>query len=152
MHEADGGAVAKPEWVNGCYGDTQALGPLFDAGPFGQSKIQPTAMEALVAGMIWKHKGRNNPISIARISELTKLSDRTIKGVVERLIVTHKIRIGARRDEPAGYFVIEGIEDLDAAVGPYKAQMLSMLHRLRVLAPPEVVREFLGQLKIEAGV
>lgn len=132
--------------------DDRSPGPLFEQrreGPFARSKIKPTSLEALIAGLIWQHRGRGRPIAIARIRELTSCGERTIKGLVEELIVTHKMRIGARRGESPGYFIIEDIEDQEAAVGPYKAQILAMLRRLRVLESPESLREFLGQLAIE---
>ncbi len=118
-------------------------------GPFARSKMVPMPLETLIAGLIWKHRGRGNPISIARVREVTGWSERAIKGMVEQLIVSHRMRIGARRGEPSGYFIIEDIEDQETAVGPYKAQILAMLRRLRVLESPEGVREFLGQLAIE---
>lgn len=126
-------------------------GPLFDMdeGPFAHSQIDPTMEEVLIGSVIWKHKGRNNPISIARLREMTKLSERQIKGVVEQLVVSHKLKIGGRREDPVGYFVIQDAEDLAAAVGPYKAQILAMWRRLRVLEQPGLLREFLGQLSLE---
>ena len=134
------------------YGE-QSLGPLFEQpkpeDPFDRSEFRPTTLEAQIGRLIWQHKGRDHPISIARIGELTKMSDRTIKGVVESLIVLHKMRIGGKRDAPAGYFVIESIDDQQAAVGPYWAQVRAMLRRLCVLESPAVVRELLGQMALE---
>ena len=131
----------------------QSLGPLFEQpkpeDPFDRSEFRPTSLEAQIGRLIWQHKGRDHPISIARIRELTTMSDRAIKDVVESLIVTHKMRIGARRDAPAGYFVIETIEDQQTAVKPYRSQILAMLRRLRVLESPEEIRKFLGQMALE---
>lgn len=124
-------------------------GPLFEASPalFLQSK--PTPAETLVAGLIWKHRGRNNSIALARIQELTGFSVRHIKDIVEQLVVTHKLQIGGRRDDPVGYFMIQDADDQATAVGPYKSQILAMFKRLRVLEAPHRLREFLGQLKLE---
>ncbi len=127
--------------------------PLFaarsGAGPFDNSTQKPTSEEVFIAGLIWSHVGRANPISIAHLRELTKYSDRQIKGIVEQLIVTHHIRIGGSRQEPVGYFIVESDDDLRAAVEPYKSQILSMLKRLRVLDAPQARREFLGQIRLE---
>jgi hypothetical protein len=122
-------------------------GPLFESDPFGESTAEPSAEENLVARLIWKHRGRRNPISIARLRENTGYSERQIKGIVESLVVNYGIRIGAKREEPAGYFVIEDAEDLAVAVGPYKAQIQAMLRRLRALEPSIAVREFIEQLE-----
>lgn len=126
-------------------------GPLFEGDPFGDSIAEPSVEELLVARLIWKHRGRGNPVSIARLRENTGYSERHIKGIVEHLVVKYGIRIGARREDPVGYFVIEDAEDLAVAVGPYKAQILSMLRRLRALETAARVQEFLDQLRAEAS-
>ena len=134
------------------YGLPTVHGPLFSVEqetPFSRSQVRPNQEEILLGSLIWKHRGRTNPISIARLREITGLSDRQIKGIVEQLVVTHKIRIGGRREEPAGYFVIESAEDLESAVKPYKAQIIAMWRRLRVLEAPQALKELLGQLKLE---
>jgi len=129
-----------------------APGPLFaqPADPFARSRTKPSPDEVLVASLIWRHRGRRNPIRIAKLKELTGFSERQIKGIVEQLVVTHKLRIGGSREEPAGYFIIETEEDLRVAAGPYRSQILAMLRRLRVLEDPHSLREFLGQLRLEA--
>jgi hypothetical protein len=50
-----------------CYGMPTVRGPLFEAGPFDGSPNTPTPDEVLVGGLIWRHTGRANPISIAHI-------------------------------------------------------------------------------------
>lgn len=124
--------------------------PLFDGpGPFAASRIEPTAAERLVGGMVWGHRGRSNPISIAMLSRATGRNDREIKGIVEQLVVTHRMMIGASRGELNGYFVVVDAEDLEAAVRPYRDQILAMWRRLRVLMEPHGLRELHGQLVIE---
>jgi hypothetical protein len=133
----------------------QAPGPLFAAiedEPFADSKIAPTAIERVVAGMIWKHQGRNNPISIAALSSATGKDARAIKAIVEQLVTTHRARIGGYRGadgDPAGYAVIVDAEDLAAAVGPYRAQIFAMWRRLRVLLSRHELAELHGQLGLE---
>lgn len=118
-------------------------------GLFSASQLPPTKEEILVASLIWQRRGRDNPISIARLRQLTGFSERQIKGLVEQLVVAHRMRIGASREEPAGYFMIETAEDLEAAVKPYRNQILAMWRRLRVLEQPQRLRELLGQLRLE---
>ena len=136
--------------------DFQAIrgaGPLFDStgadGPFAKSLVEPDEVERLVAGIIWPHRGRSNPISIAMLSGATGRGERTIKGIVEQLVVTHRIPIGGRRAEPVGYFVIVDAEDLAAAVQPYREQIFAMWRRLRVLLEPRALAELHGQLVID---
>lgn len=146
--------------VDGNFG--QVAGELFReadegcAGPFAESKIAPEAKERVIAEMIWRHQGRANPISIAMLSKATGRTEREIKGIVEQLVVTHRMRIGGRRGEPVGYFVVVDLEDLETAVRPYRDQIFAMWRRLRVLLSPHALAEMAGQLAMsverEAGV
>jgi hypothetical protein len=103
----------------------------------------------VIAEMIWAHQGRAHPISIACLAKSTGKSERDVKGVVEQLVVTHRMRIGGRREEPVGYFVIVDAEDLAAAVGAYRKQIFAMWRRLRVLLSRHELAELHGQLVIE---
>lgn len=126
-------------------------GPLFDepaVDPFAGSKVTPDAVEKVVAGLIWQHQGRENPLPLAKLSEVTGRSERDVKAVVEQLVVTHRLRIGARRQMPWGYFVIVDAEDLRVACEPYESQIFAMWRRLRILRSPMEMKELLGQLVI----
>jgi hypothetical protein len=132
--------------------DVQPPGPLFERpieeGPFSGSHFSPTKLETLIGGLIWIHQGRENPISIARLREISGVGDRMIKAVVTDLIVTHRMRIGSRREEPAGYFMIRDAEDIEAGTRAYKNQFLSEALRLRVL-DPKGMQDLFGQLHLE---
>jgi hypothetical protein len=125
--------------------------PLFDErGPFADSKVEPSKMERVIGEIIWRHKGRADAISIEKLATATGRDVRTIKGVVEQLVVCHRMRIGGvRNGDVTGYCMIEDGEDLAAAVGPYKSQIFAMLRRLRVLMSRQQLAELLGQLRLE---
>ena len=128
--------------------------PLFDgpeSGPFADSKITPTAMERTVAEVVWGHRGRKQAISLAWLCKVVGKSERTVKGLIEQLVVTHRMRIGGYRgaDGNVGYAVIVDAEDLAATVGPYKAQIISMWRRLRVLLNRTELAELQGQMRLE---
>jgi hypothetical protein len=130
----------------------QPLGPLFavpEVDPFADSTTEPTADERRVAKLIAPHKGAANPVSIAVIAAATGLGERTVKGLVARLIVTHRMRIGGRREAPVGYFMIESATDLEVAVRPLRNQVIEMWHRLRVLENKHELARLLGQLSLE---
>jgi hypothetical protein len=133
------------------------MGPLFRMeakadGPFAASKIEPSGIERVIAEIIWTHRGRKNPISIDMLSRSVGRDERTVKGVVEQLVVTHGLKIGGSRAEAGGgYFVVVDAEDLEAAVRPYRSQILAMWRRLRVLCEAHALRELHGQLTIEEG-
>jgi len=132
----------------------EILLPLFGRpvdDPFAASKVTPSAMERVVGAMIWEHQGRANPISLEAVSQATGLDERAVKGIVEQLVVTHRMRIGGKREAPVGYFVVVDAEDQETAVRPFRNQVLAMWRRLRVLAEPRALRELHGQLTIEGG-
>jgi hypothetical protein len=123
--------------------------------PFERSRIDPNAAENFVAELLYNEaRGREKAIPIASIGRLLvsagflRADARTVKKTVENLVVVHRCRIGARRSKPHGYFWIETAEDQAAAAAPYRAQILAMLRRLRVLDSAEDYRRFVGQLVI----
>ncbi len=140
-------------------GGEPGAGPLFDAqeslsAAFAASKVSPSGIERVVAEIIWRHQGRGNPISIAALCKAAGQSERSIKGIVEQLVVTHRMRIGGYRGgggDQVGYAVIVDAQDQAAAVGPYLSQIRAMVRRLRVLTSAREVAELLGQLSIEEG-
>jgi hypothetical protein len=143
--------------VVGGYGHKGGVGgvgemvTLFDqaeGGAFAESKVTPDGKERVVAEMIWAHRGRANPISLEMLTKATGWTERAVKGIVEQLVVTHRIKIGGRRSEPVGYFVVVDLEDQEAAVGPYRDQIFAMWRRLRVLMAPHALREMAGQLAL----
>lgn len=133
-------------WDSPLFGPRQAA-----ADPFAQSANLPTAQEKVIAGLVWQHQGRENPVSIAKLCEATGYSERTVKGIVEQLIVMHHIRIGGRRDDKPGYFVVVDRADQQLASLPIRNQIVAMARRLAVIESPEAVRELLGQQRLEVG-
>lgn len=132
-------------------------GPLFDIGPFDRSPLgaPSTPAEKVVADLIWKHKGRENPISIAKICANSDLSERECKSVVAGLRNDHRMPIGARRgstasqEETAGYFWIVDAEDREVAAAPYRAQILTMWNTLRRMDEPGKLRALRERLTVE---
>lgn len=139
------------------YSVRESPGPLFEQverqGPFARSKFQPSPTELAVASLIWRHRGRKNPISIARIIEtvgIPGLDERAVKQTVADLVVMHRCRIGASRSQDGGgYYWIVDAEDQEAAVRPFLKQMVEMGRRLRVLMSKEDYQELVGQLRFE---
>ena len=128
-------------------------GGLFDRfDAFVDSKIEADPKERLVGGIIFGHRGRQDPVSIDLLCKATGWNAREIKGIVEQLVVTHRMKIGASRNQEAGgYFMVVDAEDAEAAARPYRKQIFAMLRRLRVLLGPHQLRELYGQLAMEQG-
>jgi hypothetical protein len=82
-------------------------------------------------------------VKLAVLMHITAKNERDVRGIVEQLVVTHRMRIGASAD---GYYMIVDAEDLEAAIARPKSQIFAMWRRLRVLLEPHALRELHGQL------
>ena len=135
----------------------QPPAPLFARaveGPFARSEMRPTPLEGLVAGIIWRHQGRENPVPLMEVirlagCKLPALSERKLKEIVQQLRVAHRCPIGARRAEPVGYFWIADAEDHEYALRPYREQVIEMFRVLRALDSRGRLSELLGQLTLD---
>ena len=129
------------------------FGPLFEGkgkDPFSASPFPPTPAERHLGELIARSfRGRSSPASIQRLRSLTGRKEREIKAMIERLRCDHRMRIGARRTSPVGYFLIVDAQDAEEALKPYRGQVFTMLRTIRALANPQMWLEFRGQLRIE---
>lgn len=77
-------------------------------------------------------------------------SERAVKGIVRTLRKEHQLRILARREQPAGYYWCECIEDMREFIQTFSGQWRDEAHTLG-----RVVRanypELAGQLSISLG-
>lgn len=138
-----------------------AAGPLFGGAQedlrevpkpdvyFGRGGRGPSPDELLIAAEIFQAKGYGKPVPIARLKQDTKLDERSIKGVVAQLRDEFKMPIGARREQPSGYFWIVTEADQEEATRAYRAQVLSMCRTLRILDSPRRRSELAGQVELE---
>lgn len=117
------------------------------SGPFDDSATEPDPEEILVAGLIWKHQGRERSLAIARITEVTGLNARAVKSTVERLRKTHRCQIGPRHEDPAGYFWIVDEDDRKLARAPFHSQILAMFDTLMVFDSRESLRGLVEKLR-----
>ena len=120
--------------VDDLYGEQPAnvAGPLFaEPGPFEESTAERDKYTQLVGEIVWRHKGRASPITIDELRRKTDLSERSIKGIVEALVMRHNILIGSSRiPGKEGYFVVLDAEDFKAACGAYEKQIEAMQKRM----------------------
>jgi hypothetical protein len=64
---------------------------------------------------------------------------------IQELIEDHHIAIGGLREPPYGYFLIVDAEDLELAVRTLRAELRSLVGRLRILLSKEQLAELWGQ-------
>jgi hypothetical protein len=94
-------------------------------------------------------KGRAHAISIGMIGRITNMQEREIKSSVKSLIEDFGIPIGASRHKPYGYFLIVSSDDVDVALRPLANEVISIARRMRKLGGSDIVKEMLGQLRVE---
>lgn len=70
---------------------------------------------------------------IKKIKELTGLSERRIKEVIETLIFNHDIAVVARRGKANGYYIAKSREELENGIKAFKQQIRTSELRLRKL-------------------
>jgi hypothetical protein len=86
-----------------------------------------------VAVAIEAHR-RTDPIPLRSLVARVGLSERVVQQIIEELIVTHGVRIGASRELPrAGYYLCVDAADIDAAVRPLRSSAASLLKRIEAL-------------------
>jgi len=100
------------------------------------------------------HRGAGNPVSASSLAQQMRFGEgevarRKVTATIEDLIVRGKIRIGARRAKPNGYFLIVDHADLDAAEHALWGEIYALLRRLRVLSSRQRVAELFGQAMLD---
>ena len=89
------------------------------------------------------------PISLASVAAQVGLSKRTVEGCVEDLILTHRVKIGARRGDVSGYFIPRTYSEMLAAARPHQRQLASMARRVAILRGNADLLILAGQLELE---
>lgn len=114
----------------------------------GESAIELQPEERRALEKLQFRRGHRNPIARRDLERFLSKSEREVKDIVSRLVLTHELPIGSTRSEPHGYFLIITEEDRAAACGPLEAQILAELKRLKVLRGVTTNDELLRQLQL----
>jgi biotin operon repressor len=117
------------------------------SGDIGPWKLQPKHSDLLE--LLRPHKGRALARPISAIAERLGMSEREVKGAVKSLVEDFGLPIGASRQEPYGYFLIVSADDLEFTLRPLANEVISIARRMRKLGGSALVKEMLGQLRVE---
>lgn len=130
-----------------------AMRPAVPVGPFARSVMVPSDEERWLAELLWRHQGRENPISITQIRERwpgdSPMDDRQVKKLVEGLKANHRMPIGALRTSPGGYFIMRDIDDERAGMQSYVKQVLTSFRTWRRMLSEQYRLELAGQMRVE---
>lgn len=78
--------------------------------------------------------GAKKPIKAKEIQERTGLSIRTIRDIINNLIIFHGVKIGAiRTGKEQGYFIVTNKQELDLAIKPLQATINDINRRIASL-------------------
>lgn len=117
---------------------------LNDGGPW---QLSPKHRDLLQ--LLRPHKGRAQARPISAIAERLGMSERDVKAAVKSLVEDFGLPIGASRQEPHGYFFIVSADDLEFALRPLANEVISIARRMRKLGGSAIVKEMLGQIRVE---
>ena len=95
------------------------------------------------------HCGRERAVKLAELCEQLKLEERKVKDLMRSLVVDFKVRIGASRTKPYGYYLVTTAEEAKDAAAVYWSEVRELVKRARVLEDRHFVLERLGQLRTE---
>jgi hypothetical protein len=119
---------------------------MLGSGPWPATNLQRELLRILLY-----HLGAQRAISLHAL--MVKLeprfhptpTEREIKDAIRSLVVDFKVRIGASRGKPVGYFLVTTPEEARDAASPYISEMHQLARRVRVLLDPHDLGELAGQ-------
>jgi hypothetical protein len=116
------------------------------SGPWPVTELQRQMLHVLLF-----HPGAQRAISLhALMVKLDRVckpipTEREIKDAARSLVVDFKVRIGASRGKPVGYFLVTTAEEARDAASPYISEICQLARRVRVLLDPHDLGELEGQ-------
>jgi hypothetical protein len=123
---------------------------MLGSGPWPASNLQRELLRILLY-----HPGAQRAISLhALMVKLDRVlnpipTEREIKDAFRSLVVDFKVRIGASRGKPVGYFLVTTPEEARDAASPYISEIRQLARRVRVLLDPHDLGELAGQMWIK---
>ncbi|MDZ4042895.1 MAG: hypothetical protein U1D96_05295 [Eubacteriales bacterium] len=105
-----------------------------------------TPEEDRIAKIIFKHRGRSNPVQVTVLSYKTGIDQRKVREIVKGLIEDHLLPIGSTSSKPAGYYVITDPRELRLVRRSLIRRAVSILNRAKAYDRGGWVSEMAGQL------
>lgn len=100
-----------------------------------------------VLRILREHKGAKNAISIASLTEKTKLDARQVKEQVRSLVVDFGVKICGSRQQPYGYYIALTADEIEAGIRPLYGEGVSLFRRIKALGGDSAVKEMEGQIR-----
>lgn len=108
------------------------------------------ALEARVVGALRQAQGRARAIGCGVLAERVGTSPREVQHVIHRLRCEHGVPIASTAAPPAGYFIAESSDEIEAFIREQKSKALGILVVVAAVKR-RTLAELLGQLSLESG-
>jgi len=131
--------------------EAHARNVMLGSGPWPATDLQRELLRILLY-----HSGAQRAISLhALMVKLDRVikpipTEREIKDAIRSLVVDFKVRIGASRSKPFGYFFVTTPQEARDAAHLYISEIRELARRVRVLLDPHDLAELQGQPWITA--
>jgi hypothetical protein len=126
--------------------EAHARNVMLGSGPWPATDLQRELLRILLY-----HSGAQRAISLhALMVKLERVvkpvpTEREIKDAIRSLVVDFKVRIGASRSKPFGYFFVTTPQEARDAAHLYISEIRELARRVRVLLDPHDLSELEGQ-------
>lgn len=126
--------------------DAHARNVMLGSGPWPATDLQRELLRILLY-----HSGAQRAIPLhALMVKLDRVvkpipTEREIKDAIRSLVVDFKVRIGASRSKPFGYFFVTTPQEARDAAQIYISEIRELARRVRVLLDPHDLVELEGQ-------
>lgn len=114
-------------------------------------KLSDRQKAAKVLGIIRRHVGRANAVSMHSIADAVGISARDVQAIVKFLVEERECAIGTSTARPFGYYSIRGLAELETNYRHFIRRGLSNIKHARAYMKPATLGPIVGQLEIEAG-
>ncbi len=134
------------------YESHESIALMLRSGRSSRRGVEIETKEHLVVKALAEALGRERAVPRKEITRLTGLSEREVKGVVERLRYQHGLKVGSDRRR-WGYYWIESADELADTAVPFLRQALTMLKTYDALTDGKhafhrLLLEKAGQVKL----
>lgn len=106
-----------------------------------------TDAEATILGIIECRRGRAAAIQAKEIAAQARLPERTVREHIKCLVEKHAILIGSATGDPAGYYIPETPEEIEAVLAQLYHRIASLAVRIARIKRISV-EEVFGQLRL----
>lgn len=121
------------------------------SGPWPVTELQRQVLHILLFHQGAQHSVilRDLMVKLGRVCKPAP-TERDIKNAVRSLVVDFRIRIGASRGKPFGYFLVTTAQEARDAAHPYIEEIRQLARRVRVLVDPHDLGDLSGQMWIQS--